>query len=73
MKIARKLLLGAAAAASAMLLASPAQAYYIVYYSYYNGVSGAEMYCDDGTLHSSGGLITHVVAYIEYYTGQAPC
>jgi uncharacterized protein YfaP (DUF2135 family) len=56
-----------------MLMAAPAHAYYVIYYNYIYGVSGAEVYCDDGTFHSSGGLITGQVAYIEYYTGQAPC
>lgn len=70
---ARKIILGAGAALTSLLLASPAGAYYIVYYDYIWGVSGAEMYCDDGTLYSSGGLITNVVAYIEYHTGEAPC
>jgi hypothetical protein len=56
-----------------MLMASPANAYYVVYYNYIWGISGAEIYCDDGTLYDSGGLITGVVSHIEYYTGQAPC
>jgi hypothetical protein len=73
MRIARKILLGAGAAAASMLMTSPANAYYVVYYNYINGISGAEMYCDDGTLYSSGGLITSQVAYIEYHTGEAPC
>ena len=72
---ARKLLLAAGAAAMSMLMAAPANAYYIVYYygPPYGEIAGAELYCDDGTLHSSGGFITGVVAYVEYHTGEAPC
>ncbi len=70
---ARKLILCAGAAVASMFMASPASAYYIVYYDYIWGISGAEMYCDDGTLYSSGGLITNVVSHIEYHTGEAPC
>lgn len=71
----RKLLLCAGAAMTTMLMASPASAYYIVAYlgPPYGEVSGAEIYCDDGTLYSSGGIITGVVAYVEYHTGEAPC
>ena len=73
MRVARRLSLCAGAAAASMLMASPANAYYVVYYNYIWGISGAEIYCDDGTLYDSGGLITGVVSHIEYYTGQAPC
>jgi|GEM_PF-7102431 len=75
MKLVRKLLFGAGAVVASTFMAAPASAYYIVYYNGppYGQVSGAEMYCDDGSLYSSGGIITGVVAYIEYYTGQAPC
>jgi hypothetical protein len=72
---ARKLLLAAGAAVMTMVVAAPANAYYIVYHlgPPYGEIAGAELYCDDGTLHSSGGFITGVVAYIEYHTGVEPC
>lgn len=71
----RKILVFAGLAATMMLTVSPANAYYIQFYygPPYGGISGAEMYCDDGTLYSSGGIITGVPAYIEYHTGEAPC
>lgn len=73
MKILRRIALGVVASGATMFMASPASAYYVVVYNYIGGISGAEYYCDDGTLYDSIGLITSQVAYIEYYTGQAPC
>ena len=71
----RKFLLGLSGALATILMTSPANAYYIVYYygPPYGEIAGAELYCDDGTLYSSGGFITGVVAYVEYHTGEAPC
>lgn len=76
MKISRKLLFYAGAAATAMVAAAPANAYWIQFYwgpPGPNTISGAEMYCDNGTLFASGGIITFAPAYIEYHTGEAPC
>ncbi len=71
----RKLSIFAGAIATTMLMVSPANAYYVQYYygPPYGQISGAEVYCDDGSLYSSGGIITGVVAYVEYHTGEAPC
>jgi hypothetical protein len=78
MRLSRKILLGLGAATTSMFVAAPAHAYYIIY-SYYYGpgggivVSGAQEYCDDGTLYASGGLITMQQSAPEYHTGQPPC
>jgi hypothetical protein len=75
MMILRKLLLCAGAAVMMTLPVSAANAYYIIYYygPPYGQISGAELYCDNGSLYSSGGIITGVPAYTEYHTGEAPC
>ena len=71
-KIGRRILMVAAAGA-AMLATTPANAWYAYTYTYANGsVAGGRIYCDDGTLVYSEGVVTQYYT-VDYHWGEPPC